>query len=181
MHGACGELSTQMADDLRDKAVGNVTVRTYSDQDHPVVTQLYTDGLLAGQLDSNDTGADIENIREAYLEDEANHFWVAVADGKVVGMIGVSSDEGHTGEIRRLRVLKPLQSSGIAARLVETAVAHCRKLGFLKVRLDTRFESGAAQHLFERFGFHHTRTKNVESKDLLEFYLDLYREPDEKA
>lgn len=170
-----------MTDRQQDKATGAIVVRTYGDHDHAAVTQLYTDGLLAGQLDSNDTGADIENIREAYLGDEANHFWVAVADDNVVGMIGVYRDEGHTGEIRRLRVAKNLQSSGIAARLVEIAVAHCRKHGFLKVRLDTRFESGAAQNLFERFGFRHTRTKNVASKDLLEFYLDLYREPDEKA
>lgn len=155
----------------------DLAVRTYAPADQQAVALLYTDGLFAGQLAPNDTGADIENIDEAYLSDPANHFWVAQVAGRVVGMIGVARDEGHTAEIRRLRVEKDWQQSPIGARLVETAVAHCKRHGYLKIVLDTRFEHGAAQDLFERFGFHHTRTKSVQGKDLHEFYLDLYRAP----
>jgi N-acetylglutamate synthase-like GNAT family acetyltransferase len=92
-------------------------------------------------------------------------------------MIGVAHEEGGVAEIRRLRVQKDWQGSAIGARLVETALAHIKHHAFLKAVLDTRFEHGAAQELFERFGFHHTRTKSLHGKDLLEFYLDLYRQP----
>ncbi|MCX5658919.1 MAG: GNAT family N-acetyltransferase [Planctomycetota bacterium] len=154
-----------------------LVVRTYKPADQQAVSRLYVEGLLSGQLAPNDTGVDIENIDEAYLTDPANHFWVAQSEGAILGMIGVARDEGHTAEIRRLRVERQWQQSPIGGLLVETAVAHCKRHGYLKVVLDTRFELGAAQDLFERFAFHHTRTKSVQGKDLLEFYLDLYRPP----
>lgn len=157
--------------------LASLVVRTYCDEDHDVVSHLYTQGLLAGQIPPHDTGADIENIQEAYFNDDCNHLWVAQLEGDVVGMVGVVRSSEHTAEIRRLRVRKQHQASGIAARLVETALAHCKHHGYLKIVLDTRFDPGAALDLFDRFGFQHTRTKNVQDKDLLEFYLDLYRQP----
>ncbi|MCE9590841.1 MAG: GNAT family N-acetyltransferase [Planctomycetes bacterium] len=152
-----------------------IHVRTYRDGDHAAVERLYTDGHLSGQIAPNDTGMDIENIHDAYFSEPANHLWVAEEKGRVVGMIGVACD-GQTAEIRRLRVQKDLQQTPIAARLVETALSHIRHHGMLKVVLDTHFEA-SAQALFEKFGFHHTRTKNAFGKDILEFYLDIYRQP----
>lgn len=153
----------------------SIQVRAYRETDQAVVARLYTDGLLSGQIAPNDTGADIENIRDAYFDQPANHFWIAEENGVPVGMIGVFCD-GQTAEIRRLRVQKDRQNSASAARLVETALAHIKHHGFLKVVLDTHFEA-SAQSLFEHFGFHHTRTKNAHGKDIFEFYLDLYRQP----
>ncbi|HEX7010042.1 MAG TPA: GNAT family N-acetyltransferase [Phycisphaeraceae bacterium] len=155
-------------------------VRSYQPHDQAAVSHLYTAGLLAGQIAPNDTGADIENIPQAYFDSERHHFWVAEADGQVVGMIGVASDEPHTAEIRRLRVRPQDQHTAIAARLLETAVAHCKRHGYLKVVLDTRFERNAAMDLFDKIGFQHTRTRNVHGKEMLEFYLDLYRQPTPK-
>lgn len=155
-------------------------VRPYRSTDQSCVSRLYTTGLLAGQISPNDTGADIENIAAAYFDDERHGFWVADLQGVVVGMIGVGSDEDHTAEIRRLRVLPEYQQTPIAGTLLETALAHCKRHGYLKVRLDTRFEKSAAVDLFDRLGFQHTRTMNVHERDLLEFYLDLYRPPREE-
>ena len=166
-----------MDHDRAQEILAQLLVRTYRPEDQPMVARLYTEGLLAGQLAPNDTGADIENIRDGYFTDPMNHFWVAELSGKPVGMIGVSRDEGQVAEIRRLRVEKELQHTPIAAKLVEMALAHCKHHGYLKVVLDTRLEVGTAQELFEKVGFHHTRTKNVHGKELLEFYLDLYRSP----
>ena len=138
-------------------------------------------GSSQARLPPMTRATDIENIKEAYLNDNDNHFWVAETGGQVLGMIGVARDEGHTAEIRRLRVEKEWQQSLMGIRLIEAALAHCKKHGYLKVVLDTRFEHGAAHNLFERFGFHHTRTKNIHGKDLLEFYLDLYRAPKKES
>jgi len=153
-----------------------IVVRSYRPDDQPMVSQLYTEGLLAGQIAPNDTGADIENMAEAYFNSPTSHFWIAENDGQVLGMIGVAGEENQTAEIRRLRVRKDHQNSATASKLVETAVAHCKKHGYLKVILDTRFEKEAAMDLFDRFGFQHNRTKNLHGKDLFEFYLDLYRQ-----
>ena len=155
-------------------------VRSYTETDHAQVAQLYSDGLLAGQIAPNDSGADLDYIREAYFDNERHHFWVAESGGRCVGMIGVASDEDHTAEIRRLRVARDLQGTGIAGRLLETAIAHCKHHGFLKIRLDTRFEKDEAVGLFERVGFQHTRTRPTPGKETLEFYLDLYRKDEDE-
>ena len=165
-----------MTDPRADKPTQDLAVRTFESRDQKAVSHLYDQGLLAGQIAPNDSGADIDNMREAYFDDERHHFWVAELDGKVIAMIGVASDEPHTAEIRRLRVDPAHQQSPVASTLLETAIAHCKHHGYLRVRLDTRFERDAAVGLFDHVGFQHTRTKSMHGKDLLEFYLDLYRQ-----
>ncbi len=158
----------------------DVVVRSYTEADHEAVTRLYNEGLLAGQIAPNDSGADMDYVREAYFDSERHHFWVAESAGRCVGMIGVASDENHTAEIRRLRVDKQYQGTGIANRLLETAISHCKRHGYLKILLDTRFEKDEAVGLFDRVGFQHTRTRPTPGKETLEFYLDLYRNKDEE-
>lgn len=168
-----------MTTPINDQSLTDLQVRSYTEADRAPVAQLYSDGLLAGQIAPNDSGADLDYIREAYFDNERHHFWVATSEGRCVGMIGVASDEDHTAEIRRLRVAKDLQSTGIAARLLEIAIAHCKHHGYLKIRLDTRFEKDEAVDLFDRIGFQHTRTRPTPGKETLEFYLDLYRKEEE--
>jgi len=156
-----------------------LTIRDYVPADQPKVSRLYTEGLLAGQIPPNDTGADIENIEEEYMRNERAHFWIAEYEGEAVGMIGVAEDEPNHAEIRRLRVEPRYQSRGVAVKLLETALGFCHHHGYLKVVLDTRLETspGAAIAIFDRFAFQHTRTRTVQGKEVVEFYLDLYREP----
>lgn len=168
-----------MSNAPQDDTAADLLVRSYEEADHDAVASLYDAGLLAGQIAPNDSGADLDYIREAYFEDDRHHFWVAEHDGRCVGMIGVASDEEHTAEIRRLRVAKDLQQSGIAAKLLETAINHCKHHGYLKIRLDTRFEKDEAVGLFDRVGFQHTRTRPTPGKETLEFYLDLYRKDED--
>jgi N-acetylglutamate synthase-like GNAT family acetyltransferase len=156
-------------------ALDHCNVRTYRPEDHPAVLDLYDHGLLTGHLDPYDTAADMENIAEAFFSDPRDHFWVAEIQGQVLGMVGVVHEERDVAEVRRLRVHKDWQNTPMAERLIEMALAHCRKHAYLKVVLDTRFEQSAAMDLFTRFGFQHTRTKSLHGKELPEFYLDIYR------
>ncbi len=157
-------------------------VRTYHVQDQPTVLHLYDHGLLAGQIAPNDTGADVDNVQEAYLSEEGNHFWVAELDGHVVGMIGVAKEDHHLAEVRRLRVAPEHQHLPIASALLDMALAHCKRHGFLKIVLDTRLNTQSdAIKLLDRAGFQHTRTKNTQGKEVLEFYVDLYRKPEQQA
>ncbi len=165
-----------MTEPHSDTSMPGLTVRSFESNDQQAVSQLYDQGLLAGQIAPNDSGADIDNMREAYFDNERHHFWVAEIDGQIVAMIGVASDELHTAEIRRLRVNPDHQQTAIASTLLETAITHCKHHGYLKVRLDTRFERDTAVGMFDNVGFQHTRTKSMHGKDLLEFYLDLYRQ-----
>jgi len=171
---------TDKATSKTPETIEGLTLRTYEPGDQPIVACLYGQGLLAGQIAPNDTGADIDMISEAYLSDPRHHFWVAELHHEVVGMIGVISDEEHTAEVRRLRVDPKFQNTEIPALLLKTAIDFCRHHDYLKVRLDTRFEKDTALSLFDKVGFQHTRTRNVRGNELLEFYLDIYRQPEDK-
>lgn len=147
-------------------------------RDYPAIAVLFREGLIEGQLRSNDTGADIDNIHAGYFSDEgASAFWVARYDDEVVGMIGVQHTAESVGEIRRLRVRHDFRRRGIGAKLMEQAVGFCREHGYLKVILDVRIEREPAIKLFEKFGFAHSRSRDIEGRKMLDFYLDLYREP----
>lgn len=167
-----------MANKVLQSQRAQTVVRTYETTDQGAVLHLYNNGLRTGQIAPNDTegDGDIDNIHDTYLSTERNHFWVADYYDVVIGMIGVVCDEEHTAEIRCLRVEQAYQHTHIAERLMETALAHCKHHGYLKIHLDTRFDPNDAVNLFDRFGFQHTRTKSLQNNDLLEFYLDLYRQ-----
>lgn len=157
----------------------NATLRLATEADFPAIRVLFGEGMSEGNVATNDTGADIENIVEAYLADDGKSgFWVAELDGHIIGMIGVQHTVDDTAEIRRLRVRADRRRRGIGAKLMEHAVSFCRHHGYLKVVLDVRVEHEPAIKLFDKFAFQLARRREVAGRSMLDFYLDLYREPD---
>lgn len=152
-----------------------VTLRTWEPRDAEVCRVLYREGLVGGQLAANDTGIDIDDVSLAYLSNPLNHFWVAEnASGEVVGMIGVQAHEQGVGEIRRLRVRHDSRRRGIGSKLLEVAIKFCHDHGHVKITLDTFIDREPAIKLFEKFHFRHQRTRVVNGRELLYFYLDIY-------
>lgn len=158
------------------------TIRSFRVADLAACRVLYREGLLGGALAENDTGLDIDDIEAAYMKTPGNHFWVAEVPvpgdggaGDVVGMIGVQHHDEGVGEIRRLRVRQDHRRKGIGKALIETAVQFCQDRGYLKVTLDTFVEREPAIKLFEKFRFSHSRTRHLAGKELMYFYLDLYK------
>ncbi len=153
---------------------GSFSIRSFKPTDHRAVKTLYTDGLLGGRLADNDTGFDIDDIQLAYLSTPGSHFWVAEADGDIVGTIGIQQLDAGVGEIRRLRVRPDCRRRGIGSALLQRVLEFCRDQGLLKVTLDTFIEREPALKLFEKFNFRHDKTRETAGKQLLFFYLDLY-------
>jgi len=157
----------------------SVRVRLAVADDHWAVQQLFTAGLVEGQVRGSDTGADIENLQDAYFSDDGESaFWVADTDSTVIGMIGVQKTGDSAAEIRRLRVLETFRRRGVGTQLMEKALGFCQRHGYLKIILDVRIERSPAISLFGKFGFQLAHTRDIDGKKLLDFYLDLYREPD---
>jgi ribosomal protein S18 acetylase RimI-like enzyme len=162
----------------KDFDLAQVSVRLADNADHAYLRELFRESILEGLVGDNDTGADIDNLREGYFSDEgASGFWVAVCRDVVIGMVGVQKTADNAAEIRRLRVRGTFRRLGVGALLMEKALTFCKHHGYLKVVLDVRIERGPAIALFEKFGFAHTRTREIDGRKLLDFYLDLYREP----
>jgi ribosomal protein S18 acetylase RimI-like enzyme len=152
-----------------------LAVRSFCAADSPACQKLFLEGLLGGKIAENDTALDINDIDSAYMKTDGNHFWVAqVSDNMIVGMIGVQHHDPGVAEIRRLRVHTDYRRRGIGSALVENALRFCQDRGYLKITLDTYMEREPAVKLFEKFRFRHSRTRNVNGKELLYFYLDLY-------
>ena len=156
----------------------HVALRLAEPRDHPFLRELFRESMLEGLVGDNDTGADIDNLEEGYFSDEGQSgFWVAVHRDLVIGMVGVQKMADNAAEIRRLRVRGSYRRHGIGTLLMEKALSFCKHHGYLKLVLDVRIERGPAIALFEKFGFAHTRTRDIDGRKLLDFYLDLYREP----
>ena len=54
-------------------------------------------GVLEGQLAPNDSGADLEYVREAYFDCDKHHFWVAERDDEVAHLL-VNVHAAEAGE-----------------------------------------------------------------------------------
>ena len=166
-----------MADGV-DVNLKKISMRLVGDDDHGAVRELFRAGLIEGLVPENDTGADMENITEAYFSDEGQSaLWVADYDNAIIGMVGVQKTSDHGAEVRRLRVHADFRRKGVGAKLMEQALSFCRHHGYLKVTLDVRIERGPAIALFEKFGFQLNRTREINGRRMLDFYVDLYREP----
>ncbi len=155
-----------------------ISMRLVADDDHGAVRDLFRAGLIEGLVPENDTGADMENITEAYFSDDGQSaLWVADYENAIIGMVGVQKTSDHGAEVRRLRVRTDYRRMGVGAKLMEQALSFCRHHGYLKVTLDVRIERGPAIALFEKFGFQLNRTREINGRRMLDFYVDLYREP----
>ena len=155
-----------------------LSVRLAEERDQPSLRELFEESVLEGLVGDNDTGADIDNLREGYFDDEGQSaFWVADYDALVIGMIGVQKVAENSAEVRRLRVRGAYRRHGVGAMLMEQALAFCKHQGYLKVALDVRIERGPAIALFQKFGFKHGRTREIDGRKLLAFYIDLYSDP----
>lgn len=156
----------------------HVAVRLAEVHDHPSLRELFDESILEGLVGHNDTGADIDNLREGYFDDDGQSaFWVAVYQSLVIGMIGVQKMAENSAEIRRLRVRSAYRRHGVGAILMEKALTFCKHHGYLKIVLDVRIERGPAIALFQKFGFKHGRTREIGGRKLLDFYIDLYTDP----
>lgn len=161
-----------------DFCLDRCLVRLAKDEDHPSLRELFQESVIEGLVGDNDTGADIDNLREGYFEDDGQSgFWVACDNALVIGMIGVQKVADNAAEVRRLRVRGLYRRRGIGTLLMERALSFCRHQNYLKIVLDVRIERGPAISLFQKFGFKHARTREIGGRKLLDFYIDLYRDP----
>ncbi len=90
----------------------------------------------------------------SYYERQRGKFWVAEAEGRVVGCIGVSpAVEGPGVELKKLYVAKRARTSGLGGQLVDRIEAEAtdRRAEFIELWTDTRFET--AHRFYARRGY----------------------------
>ena len=111
---------------------------------------------------------------------DRERFWVAEADGRLIGSVAVVEEGPDVGHIYWLRVAPQWQADyAVARRLAQTAANHAREVGFLK--LISQVPREAEQRVvayYHQMGFEFSRAREVDGRHVLEFYLDLYARPE---
>ena len=83
-------------------------------------------------------------------------YFIAEADGKVVGGCGIYPTEGlplGCCELVKLYLLPEARKAGVGRRLIEWSIAVAKQFGFTKMYLESLPELSKAVSLYERMGF----------------------------
>mmetsp|Transcript_14095 Transcript_14095/g.23327 ORF Transcript_14095/g.23327 Transcript_14095/m.23327 type:complete len:179 (-) Transcript_14095:155-691(-) len=93
-------------------------------------------------------------FQETYLDSKVNRFWVAVKDDSIAGCVALlgHKDPG-TVELKRMSVDRRFRRQGIAGKLLEALIQHCRTEQINEITLTTSSLQPDAQRLYERYGF----------------------------
>ncbi len=83
------------------------------------------------------------------------NFWVAEADGEVVGTVGLLDIGGHQAAVRKMFVRSGHRgpTHGVGRRLLDTLVGWCRTHAVRDVYLGTTRTFVAAHRFYEKHGF----------------------------
>jgi ribosomal protein S18 acetylase RimI-like enzyme len=79
--------------------------------------------------------------------------WLAIADGRAVGCVGLRPLGPELCEIKRLYVQPACRGTGLGRRLAETVLAEAGRIGYRRVCLDTLPSMGGAITLYRSLGF----------------------------
>lgn len=152
-------------------------IRTYRPGDWMAVRRLYSDGLLQGRVDPDESTRDLDDPIDAYFSHPDDRLWVAEWRSRIVGMIGVVHIGYHVAHIRRLRVDRQFRHTQLPVRLLRVILNHCRRCGDLKLVVDTHADPQQAVAACRDSGFQFTRQLRHGRHAALEFYLNLYQQP----
>lgn len=100
-----------------------------------------------------DTAGLVQGIRAALVSAEGDALWVAEADGRVVGSLGLHPTNADGVFSLGMSLLPEARGAGGGRRLLDAALAHARRVGLHKVELEVFPDNGRAVALYASSGF----------------------------
>ena len=107
---------------------------------------------------------------------ERDRLWLAEADGRLVGCVGILGRDDHAAQLRWFLVDPSLRGRGLGRRLLENAIAFCRQADYKSIYLWTADACVDAARLYLAAGFHRTEVKppgTMGGKPMVEERYDL--------
>lgn len=121
-------------------------------------------------FDPDAKDADVMSIPEKY-QVGPGLFWLAMANGKIVGSVALRELRDGLLELKRYYVLPDHRGRGLGARLLDSAICHARTAGCTSIHLDTTSRCDVALAVFTSRGFRQIPKYN-ENPDA-EIYMEL--------
>jgi putative acetyltransferase len=123
------------------------------------VNRLLAPPKLAEAFESYIARSLVEEIDRipAYYGARGGSFWVAVLDGRIVGMFGLEAAGSGAMELRRMYVDADARRRGIARTMLAFAEDQCRRSGAHEMVLSTSELQKEALALYRRAGYRELR------------------------
>jgi len=90
---------------------------------------------------------------DEWVRDRRGRFWVAVEDGRIIGIAKLTLTVEHEAWLHGLRVDPRHRRKGVGTALLEHRLERARRLGGRVARLDTQEDNTAVRRMMRRFGF----------------------------
>lgn len=172
----------------------DVDFRPYAVSDFEAVADLWTrvnrelapagmearfEQYIAGTIEG-----ELSRLLDIFARARRNAFWVVEpADGsrRIVGTFGIERRDSDTTELRRMYIDASWRGLGLAARMLRTAEARARELGFSRMIVSTADIQRAAFRFYTKSGFKHLRSEIAQTMTVKQAGGGLLRHYFEKA
>ena len=138
----------------------NVEIRLYRKSDFEKVLNLISDIIVNEfkfRLECNHLDSDLMCIEEHYNKPDGGCFWIAeeIIDKQIIGTTGIRNLKQYasTCELKRMYVVKRYRRLGIGQKLLDTAVDFAKRIGYIRIVLDSSKNLEAARALYLKNGF----------------------------
>jgi ribosomal protein S18 acetylase RimI-like enzyme len=111
------------------------------------------DGELTGYGSAASASADASSGTHKTGARRGGCLLLALYDGKPAGCVAVRQIDDEICEMKRLYALPEFQGLGIGSKLAHAIIAESKRLGYIKMLLDTMPKMAAAQKLYRSLGF----------------------------
>lgn len=172
----------------------NVDFRPYVVADFEAVADLWTrvnrelapEGMeaLFEQYIATTIAGELSRLLDIFSQTRCNAFWVVeLADGsrRIVGTFGIECHSSDTTELRRMYIDASRRGCGLAERMLRTAEAMARELGFSRMIVSTADIQRAAFRFYTKSGFKRVRSEIAEAMTVKQAGGGLLRHYFEKA
>jgi len=148
-------------------------IRAYEDTDYAGVIDLFirNNRELAPvemrerfeQYIQTSIDGEMSRLRDVFAAAKRNAFWVVESSDEIIGMFGIESRDDGSTELRRMHLDRRYRGRGIAQRMLQSAEARARELGFVKVILSTSELQDAAIALYRKNGYQLVRSQQADA------------------
>ena len=104
-----------------------------------------------------------ETLYEALVQGQSDldRFWIAEADGKMVGTIAILARGEGVCQLRWLLVAPEYRGCGLGKKLFHEAMAYAESRQFKRIFLETTREQEKAIRLYQEAGFEEWKTYEI--------------------